>query len=324
MHVQKNNPARAEASSENLNEINDSEAEAVSSLEACLFTPSDPDQVSTIGQPLGWTGPLTKKSLCLSPCSTKSARLIPTVIVDKSALFRAGLRHVLGGGQFQVLADCSFLRDLPKRAFDRGDRLVLLGLDKDHSGGAVVSQISALKANEEGSHIVIFGDRFWPEQWLHTIKAGASGYLIKDEVTGEALLRSLELVLLGAVVIPQGLHRTNGHVQIAAHGAASIETVFGCSRPQSMAAQSPDRARLSGREQMILAQLIRGASNKHVARELNIAEGTVKVHVKSLFRKIGVDNRTRAAMWAIDHLSEIAALSGNRDPMTEILPSDCV
>ena len=53
---------------------------------------------------------------------------------------------------------------------------------------------------------------------------------------------------------------------------------------------------------MILAQLIGGASNKHVARELNIAEGTVKVHVKSLFRKIGVDNRTRAAMWAIDHL----------------------
>ena len=305
MYAHKSNPAGTEASSENRNEINGSD-EAVAPFEARLFTPSDPDQASTTEQPLDRTGPITKRSSPLSPCSRKPARLIPTVIVDKSAMYRAGLRHILGGGRFRVLADCSSPRDLPERAFDLGECLVLIGLDKDHSGVAVVSQISALMGNREGFHIVVLGDRCRPEQWFHTIEAGASGYLIKDEVTGEALLLSLELVWLGAIVIPQALRRTVGHVQIPDDVPASIETVFGCAQPQSMAAQSPDPARLSGREKMILNQLTRGASNKHVARELNIAEATVKVHVKSLFRKIGVDNRTQAAMWAKDHLPEIA------------------
>ncbi len=48
---------------------------------------------------------------------------------------------------------------------------------------------------------------------------------------------------------------------------------------------------------MILEQLMQGAPNKHIARELNIADATVKVHLKSLLRKIRVDNRTQAAMW---------------------------
>jgi two-component system nitrate/nitrite response regulator NarL len=132
--------------------------------------------------------------------------------------------------------------------------------------------------------------------------------LIKEEVTGEALLQSLELVWLGAVVIPQSLIRTISHVQDTGPVCPpSIETAFGCAQPQSTAAQSPDPARLSGREKTILKELTRGASNKHIARELNIAEATVKIHVRSLLHKIGVDNRTQAAIWAVDHLPEIAA-----------------
>jgi DNA-binding CsgD family transcriptional regulator len=60
--------------------------------------------------------------------------------------------------------------------------------------------------------------------------------------------------------------------------------------------------RLSNREKMILTQLMQGASNKHIARELNIAEATVKVHVKNLLGKIRVDNRTQAAMWGRDRV----------------------
>jgi DNA-binding NarL/FixJ family response regulator len=229
MHIQNNNLARTEAPSENRNEINDSDVadilEAVAPSEARLFTPSDSDQGTE--QPLDRTGPITKRSSRLSPCSRKPARLIPTVIVDNSPLFRAGLRHILSGGRFRVLADCSAPRDLPERAFDLGECLVLVGLDKDHSDVAVVSQISALMSNREGLHIVVLGDRCRSEQWFHTIKAGASGYLIKEEVTGEALLQSLELVWLGVVVIPQGLIRTISHVQDTGPVCPpSIETAF--------------------------------------------------------------------------------------------------
>ena len=71
------------------------------------------------------------------------------------------------------------------------------------------------------------------------------------------------------------------------------------------ATQPGEVERLSGREKIILQQVMQGSSNKQIARELNIAEATVKVHIKSVLRKIRVSNRTQAAMWAIKNLSQI-------------------
>ena len=65
------------------------------------------------------------------------------------------------------------------------------------------------------------------------------------------------------------------------------------------AAWTGDVMPLSDRERTILTHLMEGASNKHIARELNIAEATVKVHVKNLLGKIRVKNRTQAAMWGM-------------------------
>jgi two-component system nitrate/nitrite response regulator NarL len=58
---------------------------------------------------------------------------------------------------------------------------------------------------------------------------------------------------------------------------------------------------LSSREIAILERIVRGDSNKHVARFFNIAEPTVKAHVKAILRKLGASNRTQAAMWAVNH-----------------------
>jgi two-component system nitrate/nitrite response regulator NarL len=71
---------------------------------------------------------------------------------------------------------------------------------------------------------------------------------------------------------------------------------------------------LSDRERQILSCLIHGQSNKVIARELDIAEATVKVHVKGLLRKLRAANRTQAAVWALKHRS---ALNG-----TEVLAAD--
>jgi DNA-binding NarL/FixJ family response regulator len=107
------------------------------------------------------------------------------------------------------------------------------------------------------------------------------------------------------VVIPQGFAKSPKdpmQLQLEAIPAGQhLETVseFGQPPPASDAPQTDNVGRLSNREQTILKQLTQGASNKQIARELNIAEATVKVHVKSLLRKIHVSNRTQAAMWAI-------------------------
>jgi two-component system, NarL family, nitrate/nitrite response regulator NarL len=69
---------------------------------------------------------------------------------------------------------------------------------------------------------------------------------------------------------------------------------------------------LSAREIAILRRIIRGDSNKHVARFFEIAEATVKAHVKAIFRKIGATNRTQAAMWALNH-GLLDGLDGARD-----------
>lgn len=68
----------------------------------------------------------------------------------------------------------------------------------------------------------------------------------------------------------------------------------------------PSWPRLSWRQSVILRCLIEGRSNKLIAHELTISEGTVKVHIKLLLRKLGLHNRTQAAIWAMNHESLIA------------------
>jgi two-component system nitrate/nitrite response regulator NarL len=106
------------------------------------------------------------------------------------------------------------------------------------------------------------------------------------DLSADALVRSLRLVCSGERVFPREL------------------TLQSNSRPLArgnLPARS-DADRLSPREREILSHLTEGRSNKAIARVLGIAEATVKVHLKSLSRKIGVDNRTQAAMWTLANL----------------------
>jgi two-component system nitrate/nitrite response regulator NarL len=116
--------------------------------------------------------------------------------------------------------------------------------------------------------------------------APLSGVLTYD-LSVDALVRSLRLIGSGERVFPRDL----------ALGR----------RPQGPSAPEPqfDSARLSPREKEILSQLVAGHSNKLIARELGIAEATVKVHLKSVLRKIRVENRTQAAIWALDNLPNL-------------------
>jgi DNA-binding NarL/FixJ family response regulator len=243
--------------------------------------------------------------------SNKRARSVPTVIVDKSALFRAGLAHCLAGGRFRIAAGVSTLCELPDHALQIGQCLVLVGLNGEDNS-ATLSQIASLKARRECLHTIILTEQFRPEDLLAAIEAGAEGYLIKNEITPEALVQSLELVLLGGVVIPQLFSRTRkGWMPLLDDVPVVAETAPESAGPQlaNDAVRSADRATLSNREQTILQQLTRGASNKQIGRELNIAEATVKVHVKSLLRKIRVNNRTQAAIWAIEKLRPVILLT---------------
>ena len=111
--------------------------------------------------------------------------------------------------------------------------------------------------------------------------------LLPNSVSAEALNLALQLVILG-----ENLFLATGPVASGIRAAP----------PSTPATASTSR--LSAREAEILRCIRSGASNKVIARELDVAEATVKVHVKSVLRKIEVSNRTQAAIWAIEHLHD--------------------
>jgi two-component system nitrate/nitrite response regulator NarL len=113
----------------------------------------------------------------------------------------------------------------------------------------------------------------------------------------DVLIRSLELVMLGEAVLPSEVLRSilDGspqHLEQPRHDPA----------PEGPKPSDLMDCKLSAKETQVLSHLRDGSSNKIIACKLDITEATVKVHVKAILRKIGVANRTQAAMWASQHL----------------------
>ncbi|MDH7639195.1 response regulator transcription factor [Sphingomonas oryzagri] len=135
------------------------------------------------------------------------------------------------------------------------------------------------------SRIAVLSDRFDLEVMIECFRAGCHAFMIKD-ISSLALVASLRLVAMGEKVMPSGLVEAlpdSAHPSAHGNGINHSFTAVG----------------LSTREVEILACLVAGYSNKIISRQLGISEATVKVHVKAILRKVGVQNRTQAAIWAM-------------------------
>lgn len=130
-------------------------------------------------------------------------------------------------------------------------------------------------------------------------RLSVSAYLLK-RINFVTLVKSLELVMLGESLFPADVLMEIGKE----HGVdIQVEKeVIAYSPPPSSSGRG-----LSAREMQILKCLIQGDSNKVIARRLQIGEATVKVHIKAILRKIRVQNRTQAAIWAVNHLEPVPA-----------------
>jgi two-component system nitrate/nitrite response regulator NarL len=156
--------------------------------------------------------------------------------------------------------------------------MLVLGLLLDLE--ETINTVTKIKAWGPTSRIVILAEKLDIEAMTTCFAAGASGYLLHT-ISRDALRDSLLLVSAGEKVFPSEL-------------ASALPIIFGSPLVSNLA--PPDR-NLSPREIEILECLRHGQSNKVIARSLDIAEGTVKVHVKRIMRKAGVANRTQAALW---------------------------
>ena len=192
-----------------------------------------------------------------------------TILIEANRLFRQGLKHLLADTRFAVEAEFSTMEQAVDGAVASG--LVIVG-----EGG----DLQLLRSAYPEARFVVLASDFAVDALREAMNAGADGYLMKD-VSPEALLQSLELVMMGEKVFPTNL-------------ASMLLDMNAISPQHSIRGLSP-------REQEILQALVTGASNKMIAIRLGITEATVKVHLKTLLRKIDVNNRTQAAIWAMNN-----------------------
>jgi two-component system nitrate/nitrite response regulator NarL len=133
------------------------------------------------------------------------------------------------------------------------------------------------------------------DELVSAFRAGANGYFV-DVMPCDAFIKSMELLMMGETIFPPALSF------ILDPGADHLGEPGG-ENHQAILVKTEDALtpQLSPREKSILRCLIEGDSNKSIARKIDIAEATVKVHVKAILRKIRVRNRTQAAIWGVNN-----------------------
>ena len=204
-------------------------------------------------------------------------------LIDESRLFREGLRRILSDTSLVVVHESSAVEAALPFLESLQPSLVLV--DLADCGEAVREHISRIRSAAPAARIVLLAETTRLDRLADALAVGVDGYLLKT-ISADALHQSLALVLLGEKVFPSDL------AQLLNDGRMNPRSEFG---------QAGHLNGLSDREMQILGCLLDGASNKQIANELNISSGTVKVHLKAILKKINAQNRTQAAIWALDH-----------------------
>lgn len=206
-----------------------------------------------------------------------------TMLIDASRLFREGLRRLLEGSGFEICSEATTLGDgLAVVGETDGLELVLVELPNEDRPD--LGPLRDLREQYPDIKIVALASKVSMTALARGLDAGIHGYLLKD-ISPEGLIQSLRLVGTGEKVFPTTLADLLVRGDVRSEGILASSSIEG----------------LSEREVQILRCLVSGLSNKGIANRLHITEATVKVHLKSLLKKIRAQNRTQAAIWAVRH-----------------------
>lgn len=200
----------------------------------------------------------------------------------ESKLARQGIAELLRGHGFTIAQElsCGQLEDIEELRADVD--VIAMNID-DFDRAEPADLIRKLRKDSPDLKIVLIGGAHCDHDRLkRCMNSGAHGF-ITDDAPPDALAQYMNLASQGLTAIPSAGWRD--------------DDPSGGDPP----AEASTNFELSGRERCVLVRIARGDPNKVIARSLDISESTVKAHMKSILRKIGVRNRTQAAIWAFNH-----------------------
>lgn len=210
------------------------------------------------------------------------------LIIDDHPLFRKGVAQLIAmAPHLQVVGEASNGEQGVAMAKELDPDMILLDLHMTGMGG--IETLKAIRDAGMDCRVVILTVSDNADDLVAAIRSGADGYLLKD-MEPEDLLAAIDEALNGRTVIGE---RLNGLLARAIRDEA--------------AAKHRDMAALTDREKEILQGLAQGLSNKLIARNFDITEATVKVHVKNLLKKLGFHSRLEAAVWAVGRGMKLVA-----------------
>ena len=224
--------------------------------------------------------------------------LVTLLVVDDHTLFRRGLIALLGQDPgLQVLGEAGDAAEALRLAAQLQPEVILL--DNHLPGVMGVDAIRGLREVSPSSRVLMLTVSEDAQDLATALRNGAQGYLLKT-IDGDLLAEAIRRAARGEPVVSPELmaklvaaFQSQGVVEAVAQGAAPAPA------PQPEPAGSGG-ATLSPREEDVLREIARGASNKEIARTLDIAETTVKIHVQHILRKLGLTSRVQAAVYASD------------------------
>jgi DNA-binding NarL/FixJ family response regulator len=208
---------------------------------------------------------------------------ISVLIVDDHPVVRRGLRVLLE------------VQDGIEVAGEAGEGAAALALDAEHAPDVIlldlklpgmdgIAVLGELRARGSAARVLVLTSATEPASASLAVRSGAAGVLYKD-VDPDALVRAIRSV-------------HDGHLLLAPEAAGTLVRAAGTWGP---GARGGGLDALTSREREVLAELTKGRSNREIARALSVSEKTVKAHVSSVLAKLGVQDRTQAALLAVRH-----------------------
>ncbi len=203
------------------------------------------------------------------------------MMVDDHPLFRKGIRQLIDlEDQLQVVGEAKNGEEALEKARELEPDLILLDLNMQGMDG--LDTLRSLRAAGVASRVIMLTVSDNEADVVNCFKAGADGYLLKD-MEPEDILEKVLQATVGKMAISERL----------------TEILATALRKPNQQERDPT-ASLTSREYEILTRIAQGHSNKVIARDLDISDGTVKVHVKHILKKMGMKSRVEAAVWLVD------------------------